>query len=221
MRLAIYLEIGSRRTFASAAEWPGWARSGRTEADALDALLAYAPRYEKVVGARAGFTVPDDVGSLDVVGRLRGNATTDFGAPGAIPPADADRLSGSELDRQVRLLRSAWRALDRTAEAVRGRRLRTGPRGGGRTLPKILEHVFDAETAYLRSLGARYRGPAYDHGALRDAAEATLRSISAGEPVENPTSVRRPWPVRYFVRRAAWHVLDHAWEAEDRAEPDA
>ena len=22
---------------------------------------------------------------------------------------------------------------------------------------------------------------------------------------------------RYFVRRAAWHVLDHAWELEDRA----
>ncbi|CAN5828742.1 hypothetical protein BH20CHL8_BH20CHL8_11020 [soil metagenome] len=25
------------------------------------------------------------------------------------------------------------------------------------------------------------------------------------------------WTPRYFVRRAAWHVLDHAWEIEDRA----
>jgi hypothetical protein len=24
------------------------------------------------------------------------------------------------------------------------------------------------------------------------------------------------WPARYFVRRTAWHVLDHAWEIEDR-----
>jgi hypothetical protein len=24
------------------------------------------------------------------------------------------------------------------------------------------------------------------------------------------------WPLRYFVRRVAWHVLDHAWEIEDR-----
>jgi hypothetical protein len=24
------------------------------------------------------------------------------------------------------------------------------------------------------------------------------------------------WPPRYYVRRAAWHVLDHAWEIEDR-----
>ena len=26
------------------------------------------------------------------------------------------------------------------------------------------------------------------------------------------------WTPRYFVRRAAWHVLDHAWELEDRLE---
>ena len=27
------------------------------------------------------------------------------------------------------------------------------------------------------------------------------------------------WPVRYWVRRAAWHVLDHAWEIEDKTPP--
>ena len=25
------------------------------------------------------------------------------------------------------------------------------------------------------------------------------------------------WPARYFVRRTAWHVLDHVWEIEDRS----
>ena len=24
------------------------------------------------------------------------------------------------------------------------------------------------------------------------------------------------WPHRYFIRHSAWHVLDHAWEIEDR-----
>jgi hypothetical protein len=24
------------------------------------------------------------------------------------------------------------------------------------------------------------------------------------------------WPARYVLRRMAWHVLDHAWEIEDR-----
>jgi hypothetical protein len=26
------------------------------------------------------------------------------------------------------------------------------------------------------------------------------------------------WPTRYAARRIAWHVLDHAWEIEDRSE---
>ena len=26
------------------------------------------------------------------------------------------------------------------------------------------------------------------------------------------------WPVRYWIRRTAWHVLDHAWEIEDKSE---
>jgi hypothetical protein len=24
-------------------------------------------------------------------------------------------------------------------------------------------------------------------------------------------------PVRYTIRRLAWHILDHAWEMEDRS----
>ena len=27
------------------------------------------------------------------------------------------------------------------------------------------------------------------------------------------------WPARYAARRIAWHVLDHAWEIEDRSDP--
>lgn len=38
------LEVGSKRVFAWALEWPGWCRAGRTEDLALEALAAYAPR---------------------------------------------------------------------------------------------------------------------------------------------------------------------------------
>jgi len=27
----------------------------------------------------------------------------------------------------------------------------------------------------------------------------------------------KKWTVRYAARRIAWHVLDHAWEMQDRA----
>ena len=57
--IAVYLEIGPKRTFAGAVEWPGWCRIGRGEEEALEALLAYAPRYARVVEA-AGLTAPAD-----------------------------------------------------------------------------------------------------------------------------------------------------------------
>ena len=47
----VYLEIGPKRTFAGAIDWPGWCRSGRQDAEqsALQALLDYGPRYAAVL----------------------------------------------------------------------------------------------------------------------------------------------------------------------------
>lgn len=95
----VYLEIGQKRTFAAAIDWPGWARSGRDEEAALRALMDYASRYAHVLRRKM----------LDALSTAQGVA----------PPS--------------------------------------GPRGGKR------------------------------------------------------------WPWRYFVRRVAWHALDHAWEIEDRS----
>jgi hypothetical protein len=39
----------------------------------------------------------------------------------------------------------------------------------------------------------------------------------AGKPVADPRQTKRPWSPRFFVRRSAWHALDHAWEIEDRS----
>jgi hypothetical protein len=89
----VHLEVGAKRVFACAVDWPGWCRSAETEAGAPEALPADVPRSARVV---PGF----DPGDLHVVGRLPGTGA---------------------------------------------------------------------------------------------------------------------WPVRYAVRRFAWHVLDHAWEIEDRS----
>jgi hypothetical protein len=37
-----------------------------------------------------------------------------------------------------------------------------------------------------------------------------LAAVRAGAPGGR-------WPLRYAVRRSAWHVLDHAWEVEDKS----
>jgi hypothetical protein len=43
-----------------------------------------------------------------------------------------------------------------------------------------------------------------------------LSAAARGElPTEGPRGGKR-WSPVYFVRRLAWHELDHAWEIEDR-----
>src|SRR6185437_14277665 len=56
------LEIGKTRVFASALDWPGWTRIGHDEATALEALLAYGPRYQRAMrSAHLGFQAPTNL----------------------------------------------------------------------------------------------------------------------------------------------------------------
>ena len=221
-RLAAYLEVAPKRTFACAVEWPGLCRGGRGEEEALAALLAYAKRYTAVVaGAGLAFSAPTDV---EVVERLTGNATTDFGAPGVPPAADERPLDTAELDRQSRLLAASWAAFDSAWHEAddAGVELRKGPRGGGRDLPKMENHVLEAEEAYLAGLGSRPpRMPGATGGdrmaAVRASALDALAARARGEPIADPRQTKRPWSPRYYTRRSAWHALDHAWEIEDRS----
>jgi hypothetical protein len=217
----VYVERGAKRTFAGAIEWPGWCRSGKDEASALDALLAYAPRYARAVArSRLGFHAPKDVASLEVVERLNGNATTDFGAPGLAPRADSRPMTDADLRRHRAVLEACWRTLDSAAEAARGRTLRKGPRGGGRSLAKIVHHVLEADAGYLGALGWKYRLDGTGPKAVEATRAAMLEGLAAsarGEiPSVGPRGGVRQKP-RYVVRRSAWHVLDHAWEIEDRS----
>ncbi len=218
----VYLEIGEKKTFACAVDWPGWCRSGGDEEAALEALLAYGPRYASLLdGTGIEFEAPRDVSDLRVVERLEGNATTDFGAPAIVRDSDAEPVDDAELARMGALLQAYWRAFDTTRRDAAGKELRKGPRGGGRELEKIENHVMEAEAGYLRSLGWKMgKGEAPDReGELRRTREAVLEALpvaARGElPARGPRGGTR-WPLRYFVRRAGWHVLDHVWEIKDR-----
>jgi hypothetical protein len=221
--IPVYLEIGSRRTFAVAVEWPGWARIGRNEGEALESLAAYGPRYARSTGTAAEeLAEPIDASALGVVERLKGNATTDFGAPDASPAADARPVGDADGERLLTLLRAAWAAFDAAARDAVGFELRKGPRGGGRDLGRILEHVLGADGGYVSMIGARFRrDPAGDAAAemsrLRDIAVGAFRARVRGEPLPEGRRTKKLWTPRYYVRRSAWHALDHAWEIEDRA----
>ncbi|HUY60272.1 MAG TPA: hypothetical protein VMW49_00200 [Candidatus Dormibacteraeota bacterium] len=212
--LAVAVELGARRAFASALDWPGWCRSGRDEAAALEALAAAAPRYAPVAAA-AGLTVPAGAPQrFQVVERLEGSATTDFGAPGSPASAEALVLTRDEAERVAALVAAAWRAFDRVASAAPAV-LRKGPRGGGRDRDAIVEHVWGADIVYARKLGIRWRASASaaEAAGVRPAVLAAIGGLSAGAP-----PVGGGWSPRYAARRIAWHALDHAWEIEDRTQ---
>jgi hypothetical protein len=227
----VYIETGHKRVLAGALAWPGWTRSARDEAGALQALLDYAPRYAAALAsASVAFALPESVATFNVVERLPGGTATDMGVPEAVPEADRAPVGGAELEHLETILAACWAAFDRAAVAAavaiaRGHELRTGPRGGGRDLPKMIAHVRDAEGSYLSRLGGKAPpGAAEEANAdpridpLRRAILDTLPHAAAGElPAQGPRGGAR-WGARYFVRRTAWHALDHAWELEDRTE---
>lgn len=215
----VYLEVGKKRVFAGALDWPGWSRSGRSEEEALSTLLRYGPRYAAVV-ARAGLELEPT--AFAVVERLPGGSATDFGAPEAIPVADREPMYAHDLARLGSILSVCWEAFDASAAGAVGIELRKGPRGGGRELESITRHVLEAEQGYLSRLAWKVdkRQAANLNEEMRLTRQAIMDALSAAERGEIPERGPRGgliWPARYFVRRVAWHVLDHAWEIEDRA----
>jgi hypothetical protein len=216
----VYLEVGRKRTFAGAIEWPGWCRMGHDKASALQALFEAGPRYARILRpARLGFQVPDDISAFVVVERLKGNATTDFGAPDIAPANDKQPIRDPELQRLQAILKACWRALGAAGKSAKGKTLRTGPRGGGRTLKGILEHVQGAEIGYLSSLGGRVSPTKPLKPLVEEIHQAILETLAAsahGEIARKGPRGGKRWLPRYFVRREAWHVLDHVWEIEDR-----
>ncbi|HEV8166049.1 MAG TPA: hypothetical protein VGR74_16675 [Actinomycetota bacterium] len=214
---SVYLEVGKKRVFACAVDWPGWCRSGKNEQLALEALAEYVPRYAEVA-KQAGIDFSTLAGDLlRVVEQLPGTASTDFGAPGEATASDANPLGGAEAERITALVRASWAVFDRIA-AETPEQLRKGPRGGGRDRDKMIGHVLGAEASYARKLGIKHPQPAIGDtdaiAALRDEIAAVLAAPSDGTPL-----VPKGWLPRYAARRVAWHVLDHAWEMQDRTDP--
>jgi hypothetical protein len=215
--IPVYLEAGAKKVFACSIDFPGWCRSDKDEEAALEALADYAPRYAEVAKV-AKVAFPAKAVEFEVVERVKGKGATDFGIPHEVTRADGEPLTARQAARQVELMRAAWALLDRVAKASPAE-LRKGPRGGGRDRDKMLDHVLGAEAAYARKLGIKHPQPELGDTraikALRDELAETLRGASDGSPL-----VPKGWPPRYAMRRIAWHVLDHAWEMQDRADPD-
>ena len=216
-RLAVALESTPRKTFASALDWPGWSRSAKTPELAIEALLAYAPRFAPVVGA-AGLMLPP-LFDVDVIDRVEGDSGTTFGVPSYMThEADARPVNRAEAARLAPIVEAAWAYFDGVA-AKAPAELRKGPRGGGRDRDKIVGHVNESDWYYAREIGLHAKQPdPHDPAAVRAQRVAMLDALR--QPSDGSPFADRRWPLRYAARRIAWHALDHAWEIEDRSEKE-
>lgn len=215
--IRVMVEEGKKKAVASAFDWPGWDRGGKSEDEALTVLANYRPRYAKVAelaGLADEFLA---TGKMKVVERSQGTGMTDFytlSARAAGP--EHKQMSEAECERKLALLRACWAYFDDVASRVSAE-LRRGPRGGGRDRDRIVRHTNGAEIVeFAKKVGVitapdAWQSPNLDKlRAHRDAFCAAISEYNArGAPA-------RTWTVQFVIRRCAYHMLDHAWEMEDR-----
>lgn len=213
----VMVEQGKKKTVASAFDWPGWDRGGKSEGEALTVLESYRPRYDRVA-ERAGLADQfRAAGKLKVVEHVQGTGMTDFYTLSARPARpEQEPMSEAECERKLALLRACWSYFDDVAARVSAE-LRKGPRGGGRDRDTIVRHANGAEivefapkVGVISAPEASQKADRRKLRAHRDAFCAAIRDYNArGAPA-------RTWTVQFVIRRCAYHMLDHAWEMEDR-----
>ena len=217
-KLRVLLEVGpkGRRVVANATDWPGLERWGKTDDYAIEKLAAYRPRYT-AVAERAGLgSEYKRQQSIDVVERYIGNTSTDYWGIGHVASeTQRQALSAPDLEKRLALMAACWAHFDDVANRVSAD-LRPGPRGGGWTRDELIRHVYLNEPdQFTRKVEVRTPrdvmldpdGRAAHHEATMDA----IREYSAeGKPVGRSSSVQ------FLIRRITQHVMDHAWEMEDR-----
>jgi hypothetical protein len=215
--IRVMVESGrKKRVVACAFDWPGWDRSGKSEEEALRVLAAYRPRYAKVA-ALAGLAEEfGAAGELTVVERVEGNGMTDYyGVSGRSAEPEKQQMSRAECERKIALLRASWTTFDEVVSRVSAE-LTKGPRGGGREREEIVRHTIGTEILENgKKVGVRSSPDAVTDpellGAHREALCQGIREFNARGPAAGTW-----WTVQFLIRRSAWHMLDHAWEMEDR-----
>lgn len=204
-----------KRAVAFAIDWPGWSRGAKSPDEALETLEAYRERY-RPVARHAGLDAELDGAPLEIVEDHQGNTSTDFWGISWLPSSfERGPMEPEVLERRLALLAGAWRFFDEVAARV-SPELRRGPRGGGRSRDEIIAHVFGNERVqFSKKVGVATRpGVTLTPDGLRTHREQFLAGIRDYNAADR--KVGRTWTLQYLVRHATYHVLDHAWELEDR-----
>jgi hypothetical protein len=205
-----------KKAVAFAVDWPGWSRGAKTPELAIELLESYRERYRPIAVAARMTKEFDAAGPLDIVEDVVGAGSTDFWGISFLPSSlEQEPMDGAEFNRKIKLLRACWAFFDATAARV-SPEMRAGPRGGGRDRHRIVRHAIRTESEeFAKRLGLRIpeEGALTTQG-LRDFREdyvAAMREYNGGEGKR-----MRTWNLPFLIRHSAYHMLDHAWEMEDK-----
>jgi hypothetical protein len=206
-----------KKVAAFAIDWPGWGRGAKTPDAAVELLEAYRQRYRPIARLASLESEFDRAGRLEIVEDHVGVGSTDFWGISFAPSSfEQAPMPEDELERKLKLLHAAWRFFDDVAARVSSE-LEKGPRGGGRNRDEIVRHVVGNEWGDLGTKVGVLR-PSDDllrPGAMRAHREefvAAMRDYNAQARLARG----RNWTIALLLRHTAYHVLDHAWEMEDK-----
>ncbi|MEA2186090.1 MAG: hypothetical protein QOK16_1101 [Solirubrobacteraceae bacterium] len=205
-----------KRAVAFAVDWPGWSRGAKTPELALETLESYRERYRLIAVAAGMAKEFDKAGPLKVAEDKVGTGSTDFWGISFSPcDLEPEPMDDADLERKIELLSACWGHFDAVAARVSAE-MRKGPRGGGRDRDRIIRHTIRTESEdFAKRLGLRIP----EEGALapkalreyRKAYVAAMRTYNAGEGKR-----MRTWNLPFLLRHSGFHMMDHAWEMEDK-----
>ena len=217
-KLRVIIEVGKkeRRVVAGATDWPGLDRWDKTDDAAIAKLASYVPRYVPVAEAAGLAKEFARQSEPEVVDRVTGSGSADYWGIAHVP-SDTERevLPPPELERRLTLLGACWSYFDEVAGRVSAE-LRPGARGGGWTRDELIRHVhLNEPEQFTRKVEVRTPRDAMltpdGRAAHREATLDAVRAYNADGRIAG-----RSWPIQFLIRRIAHHVMDHAWEMEDR-----
>lgn len=216
--MPVLIEAGTKgkKVVAYAQHWPGLERNGSRDEVALTKLATYFPRYARI-SERAGlakeFAAESD-GDLEVVERYVGSGSTEFwGISFVHSSIDHLPITADELERQLSLLQACWAEFDHFGSTVSAE-LKRGPRGGGRMRDEIVRHLLANEADWMKGIGVKY--DYHDLIPLEGRVRYRQDVVNAIRQHHADEQPAKTWTIPFLIRHSAYHVMDHAWEMEDK-----
>ena len=216
-RVLVEQPTKGKRWVAVAADWPGLERGAKTEDEAVEKLVRYVPRYLPVAKrVRLGSELESQT-DVDIIGRYQGVGSTDFWGISFAPVAARPRaVRRADLRSQCAAAPSGVGRVRRDGRP----RLGGAPAGrpGRRPLPGPDHPACPGQEG--GDFSKRVKVPA-EYGDLPTPAELAEHRDRFVEAMrawyeEGKKLGNGNWTIPYLLRHAAYHVLDHTWEMQDR-----